>query len=77
MATEDKAKKSEDMAKKCLNHANILNLRIQDLEAKQAEIQAKYGDKTFLPGPELLELRRLRIERDWHEAYAERLMRGE
>ena len=77
MATEDKAKKSEDMAKKCLNHANVLNLRIQDLEAKQAEIQAKYGDKTFLPGPELLELRRLRVERDWHEAYAERLMRGE
>lgn len=77
MVTEDKAKKSEDMAKKCLNHANVLNLRIQDLEAKQAEIQAKYGDKTFLPGPELLELRRLRVERDWHEAYAERLMRGE
>ena len=68
---------TEDRAKKCLNHANILNLRIQDLEAKQAEIQAIHGDKTFLPGPELLELRRLRIERDWHEAYAERLMRGE
>ena len=51
---------------RCLEYANELNLRIQDLEIKQQD----YG----LTGKELLELREARVMRNWHEAYAQRLM---